>query len=109
MQIKPKDVASVNVGQLARLKFSAYDFAIHGSLDGEVVFLSADTTAEEDGETYYTTRIRPQREHFGHQPSAMPIRVGMTVEADIITDKKSILQYLLKPINRGLQRALREG
>lgn len=109
VQIKPKDIASINVGQLARLKFTAYDFAIHGSIDGDVVFLSADTTPDENGEMFYTTRIEPQREFFGHHTSPLPIRVGMTVEADIITDKKSVLQYILKPINRGLHRALREG
>ena len=74
IQINPKDVASINVGQLARLKFSAYDFAIHGSLDGDVVFLSADTKAEENGDTFYTTRIKPQREHHSQRPPKAAVR-----------------------------------
>ncbi len=109
VNIKPQDIANISVGQPARLKFSAYDFAVHGSLAGEVVFLSADTVTNEDGESFYVARIRPERDYLGHASRPLHVRVGMTVEADIITDKKSILDYLLKPINRGFQRALSEG
>ena len=109
LRIKPSDVANITLGQLARLKFSAYDFAIYGSLEGEVIFLSADTVTNEEGESFYIARIKPADDHLGSESSPLPIRVGMTVEADIITDKKTILQYLLKPINRGLQKALRES
>ena len=109
VNIKPADIANIQVGQQARLKFTAYDFAIHGSLDGEVQFLSADTVTNENGESYYVARIRPTRDHLGRAAQPLPIRVGMTAEADIITDKKTVLEYLLKPINRGLERALSEA
>ena len=109
LRIKPSDVANITIGQLARLKFSAYDFAIYGSLEGEVIFLSADTVTNKEGESFYIARIKPADNHLGPESKPLPIRVGMTVEADIITDKKTILQYLLKPINRGLQKALRES
>ena len=109
VEIKPSDVANITVDQPARLKFTAYDFAIHGALDAKVRFLSADTTNNEDGESFYVARLRPERAYLGHDSNPLPIRVGMTAEADIITGKKTILQYLLKPINRGLQNALREG
>lgn len=109
VNIKPADIANIAVGQFTRLKFTAYDFAIHGALDGEVQFLSADTVTNEDGESFYVARIKPSRDFLGLAGSALPIRVGMTAEADIITDKKTVLEYLLKPINRGLQRALSEA
>jgi len=109
VNIKPADIANIQVGQITRLKFTAYDFAIHGSLDGEVEFLSADTVTNEDGESFYVARIRPNRDYLGAPGRPLPIRVGMTAEADIITDKKTVLEYLLKPINRGLQRALSEA
>jgi len=109
VNIKPADIANIAVGQPVRLKFSAYDFAIHGALQGEVQFLSADTVTNEDGESFYVVRIRPERDYLGAPVKPLPIRVGMTVEADIITDKKTVLEYLLKPINRGLQRALSEA
>ncbi len=109
VQINPQDVANINVGQPARLKFTAYDFAIYGSIDGEVRFLSADTVTDEDGKSHYIARIKPKKTFFGHRSRPLPIRVGMTAEADIITNKQTVLQYLMKPINRGVQRAFREG
>ena len=98
----------MSVGQPARLKFSAYDFAIHGSLQSEVTFISADTITNEEGESYYLVRVKPVKPFIGHELKPLPIKVGMTAEADIITDKKTILQYLIQPVSRGLDKALRE-
>lgn len=109
IQIKPADIAYINVGQEARLKFTAYDFAIHGSVKGSVDFVSADTITDDDGMSFYVARLRPEKPYLGHEKQPMFIKVGMTTEADIITDKKTILEYLLKPINRGLERALQEN
>ena len=108
LKIKPADIASVSVGQSARLKFSAYDFAIHGSLQSELTFVSADTITNKEGESYYLVRVKPVESFLGHEQEPLPIKVGMTAEADIITDKKTILQYLIQPVSRGLDKALRE-
>jgi membrane fusion protein, adhesin transport system len=108
VNIDPADIGSINVGQFARLKFSAYDFAIHGSLQGIVTFISADSITNEDGQSFFLARIKPNRLYLGASKDDMPIRVGMTVEADILTDKKTILSYLTEPMHRGLDRALRE-
>lgn len=109
ININPADIAQIEVGQLARLKFSAYDFAIYGSLEGNVEFLSADTVTNADGVSFYIARVKPKRVYLGKKSAPLPVRVGMTVEADVITNKKTVLEYLLKPINRGLQRALSEA
>lgn len=109
VQIKPADIAYINVGQTARLKFSAYDFAIHGSVKGEVSFVSADTITDDEGNSYYVARVQPDRPYLGHESRPLPIKVGMASEVDIITAKKTILEYLLKPIHRGLDKALREN
>lgn len=109
VRIKPADIASITEGQETRLKFSAYDFAIHGSLSGKVTFVSADTITDDDGNSFYIVRVIPDQAHLGNEKRLLPIKVGMTSEADIITAKKTILEYLLKPINRGLQKALTEG
>lgn len=109
LKIKPADIASVNVGQKARLKFSAYDFAIHGSLESEVSFISADTITNEEGDSFYIIRVKPNVNFIGDFSEKLAIKVGMTAEADIITDKKTILQYIIKPVTRGLDKALREG
>jgi adhesin transport system membrane fusion protein len=108
IKINPADIAYVNVGQFARLKFSAYDFAIHGSLQGIVTFVSADTVTSEEGESYYVVRVKPNRSFMGATHGELPVRIGMTAEADIITDKKTILSYLTEPVHRGISKALRE-
>lgn len=108
IRINPADIAYVNVGQFARLKFSAYDFAIHGSLQGIVTFVSADTVTNEEGESYYLVRIKPVKSFLGATRGELPIRIGMTAEGDIITDKKTILSYLTEPVHRGIDKALRE-
>jgi len=109
VRIKPADIANITVGQMTRLKFTAYDFAIHGSVKGKVSFVSADTITNEDGDSYFIARVIPEKSYLGHQSRPLPIKVGMTSEADIITSKKTILEYLLKPIKRGLGMALRES
>ena len=108
LRIKPADIAHVNVGQTARLKFSAYDFAIHGGLQGNVIFISADTITNDDGDSFYLVRIKPVKSYLGHETEPLPIKVGMTVEADVITAKKTILSYLTEPVHRGINKALRE-
>ena len=109
VEIKPADIATIEPEQLTRLKFSAYDFAIHGSLTGKVSFVSADTITNEDGESFYVVRVTPDQAFLDADNARLPIKVGMTSEADIVTNKQSILNYLLKPINRGLDKALSEG
>ena len=89
MRIKPADIGNIHVGQFARLKFSAYDFAIHGSLQGIVTFISADSITNEEGESYFLVRIKPSRLYMGVSQDEMPIRVGMTAEADILTRQEN--------------------
>jgi len=108
LNIKPADIAYVNVGQFARLKFSAYDFAIHGSLQGIVTFVSADTITNEEGQSFFLVRVKPVKSFLGAKNGELPIKIGMTAEADIITDKKTILSYLTEPVHRGIDKALRE-
>ena len=109
LKVKPADIASVRVDQLARVKFSAYDFAIYGSLKASVIFVSADTVTNEEGQSYFIVRLKPEKTYLGSAERPMPIKVGMTAEADIVTDKKTILQYLVQPVTRGLNKALRES
>ena len=108
LNINPADIAYVSVGQFARLKFSAYDFAIHGSLQGIVAFVSADTITNEEGQSFFLVRVKPVKSFLGAKRGELPIKIGMTAEADIITDKKTILSYLTEPVHRGIDKALRE-
>jgi adhesin transport system membrane fusion protein len=107
-KIKPSDIAFIYPGQEAIIKLTAYDFAIYGGLKGKVVFVSADTIVDERDEDYYLVRVETDKNFLGTEENRRDIMVGMTVQADIITGKKSVLQYLMKPILRAKYNALRE-
>lgn len=108
VKIKPADVAFLREGLKAIVKFTAYDFSIYGGLDGTLENISADTTTNERGESYYLATIKTTKNHLGNDQNMLRIMVGMTVSADIITGKKTVLDYLLKPILKAKQNALRE-
>lgn len=108
VKVKPSDVAFLREGLPATLKVSAYDFSIYGGLSGKVMQISADTETNDKGESFYLVRIVTDKNHLGTDEQPLNIKVGMIVTADIITGKKSILDYLLKPIFKTKQNALRE-
>ncbi|UJW87762.1 HlyD family type I secretion periplasmic adaptor subunit [Devosia sp. SL43] len=108
-RLKPSDVAFVIGGQQARIKFSAYDFSVYGGIDGEVTNVSADSIVDESTrETYYVVTIRAEQTSLNYRGDELLILPGMVSTVDIITGKHSILQYLLKPINKVFQDALVE-
>ena len=98
VKILPKDIAFIYHGQKAIVKFSAYDFSIYGGLDGHVINISPDTITEKDDKTYYLVRIETEKNYIGEKDKSMKIIPGMVADVDIITGKKSILDYILKPI-----------
>lgn len=98
VKILPSDIAFIYHGQKAIVKFSAYDFAIFGGLEGHVVNISPDTITEKDDKTYYLVRIETEKNYIGSEEKPMKIIPGMIADVDIITGKKSILDYILKPI-----------
>ncbi len=98
VKIKPSDIAFIYFGQKAIVKFSAYDFAIYGGLDGKVVHIGADTVTDEKDNVYYTVRIQTKENHLLRNNEQLKIIPGMTVNVDIITGQKSVLDYILKPI-----------
>lgn len=107
-KIKPSDIAFLHPGQKALVKFSAYDFTIYGGLEGDVEHISADSITDEKGENFYLVRVRTTRNFLGTEEKPMPIIPGMVGEVDILTGKKTILSYLLKPALRAQKMALRE-
>ncbi|NQY21127.1 MAG: HlyD family type I secretion periplasmic adaptor subunit [Campylobacteraceae bacterium] len=98
VKIKPSDIAFIYYGQKAIVKFSAYDFSIYGGLEGKVIHISADTITDEKENVFYTLRIKTNKSYLGNKNDPLKIIPGMTVSTDIITGKKSILDYILKPI-----------
>ena len=104
-RVPPKDIAFIHPGQSALVKFSAYDFSIYGGLDAKVENISPDSVVDEHGNAYYLVRVRTQKAGFGDK---MPIIPGMTAEVDVLTGRKSVLSYLLKPVLKVQSRALSE-
>ncbi len=107
-KIKPSDIAFLFPGQKAIVKFSAYDFAIYGGLEGEVSHISADTITDEEGESFYLVRIKTKDTSLGSKQKPLEIIPGMTTSVDILTGKKTIMDYLLKPIFKAKHNALSE-
>jgi adhesin transport system membrane fusion protein len=117
--IRPSDIAFVRPGQNAKVRFTAYDFAVYGSLDGKVERIGVDTvTAPNSGggqeadvnASYYSIRVRTDSNTLGRDRRGEDLAIipGMVSEVDIVTGKKTILSYLLRPFNRAMERALRE-
>ncbi|ELP5726941.1 HlyD family type I secretion periplasmic adaptor subunit [Vibrio vulnificus] len=106
-KIAPQDIAFLRPNLPAVVKFSAYDFTKYGGLDGELEHISADTTQDEEGNSFYIVRVRTEKTNFG-QDAELPIIPGMTASVDIITGKRTVLDYLLKPILSAQNNALKE-
>lgn len=107
-KIKPQDRAFIYPGQKAIVKITAYDYTIYGGLDGTVTHISADTITGERQEEYYLVHIKTEKNFLGTEQTMKRIMVGMTAHAEIITGKRTIMHYLLKPILRAKANALRE-
>ena len=108
-KIRPSDIAFLRENQKAIVKFSAYDFAIYGSLDGVLTHISADTIIDDqDKQSYYMVKVKTDKTYLGSDSNKLEIKVGMTADVDIVTGKKTVLDYILKPILRAKQNALSE-
>ncbi|AIS15738.1 HlyD family type I secretion periplasmic adaptor subunit [Pseudomonas chlororaphis] len=108
-KIRPQDIAFLHPGQEAVVKFTAYDYTIYGGLKAKLEQIGADTITDEDKKTtYYVIKLRTDRSHLGTDEKPLLIIPGMVASVDIITGKKSILSYLLKPIIRARAEALHE-
>jgi membrane fusion protein, adhesin transport system len=107
-KVRPADIAFLRPGQPAVVKVTAYDFSIYGGLDGVVEDISADTIADEQGESFYRIRVRTHANALAEKGEPLPIIPGMTTQVDILTGEKTVLDYLLKPILKAKERALRE-
>ncbi len=97
VNVKPSDIAFIYPTQKAMVKITAYDFAIFGALSGEVVSISADTILDSKENRFYKVKIKTRVNQFDEKRKIV-LMAGMTVNADIITGEKSIMDYILKPI-----------
>ncbi|WP_373973947.1 HlyD family type I secretion periplasmic adaptor subunit [Chitinibacter sp. SCUT-21] len=108
VKIQPRDIAFLSPKQPATVKFTAYDFSVYGGLDAEVVQIGADTVKDEKGNVFYLVRVRTQEGFLQKDGKRLPIIPGMVAEVDVLTGKKTVLSYLLKPVLRAKSSALSE-
>lgn len=107
-KIRPQDIAFLRPGQEAIVKFTAYDYTIYGGLKAKLEQISPDTVTDKEGKSFYVIRLRTEKNHLGSDKNPLIIIPGMVASVDIITGKKTILAYLLKPILRARAEAFRE-
>ena len=110
-KIDPKDIAFINPSQRAIVKVTAYDFAIYGALEGNIVEISADSIVDKDSKTpktYYKIVVKTDKNYLEKNGKKLPIIPGMVASVDIITGQKTILDFILKPILKTKQDALHE-
>ncbi|MFA7552631.1 MAG: HlyD family type I secretion periplasmic adaptor subunit [Spongiibacteraceae bacterium] len=104
-KIAPKDIAFLRPGLPATIKLHAYDFSIYGGISATIQHISADTITDDRDNTFYLVRAVTTEKDSAQHLSVIP---GMTAQLDIMTGKKSILSYLLKPLLRAKANALSE-
>lgn len=107
-KIRPSDIAFLRPDQKAMIKITAYDYTIYRGLEARLEHISADSITDDKGNSYYLVQLRTEKNYLGTEEDPLPIIPGMIATADILTGKKTILSYLLKPILRAKYTALRE-
>ncbi|SLN73950.1 Type I secretion system membrane fusion protein PrsE [Falsiruegeria litorea R37] len=108
--VRPADIAFLHAGQPVKVKITAYDFSRYGSLDGEITRIGADTItrSERNDEEVFVVEVRTENTMLDGDGIAVEIIPGMITEVDILTGRKSVLDYLIQPVVRVKDRALRE-
>jgi membrane fusion protein, adhesin transport system len=109
VRVRPSDIGFIHVGQNAKVSVLTYDSAVYGRLEAEVQRVGADAVVDEKtGEAYFEVQLVSTTRALTYQGRTLPITSGMPVDAGILTGERSVLQYMLKPVLRGLQTSLQE-
>ncbi len=108
VRISPRDIGHVGLGTEVLVKIDTYNFARYGSITSSLGHISASSFMDEEGNSYFKGLVALPQNYIGTDPKSNRITSGMTVVADIRTGKKTLLQYLVKPINNALNTSFRE-
>jgi adhesin transport system membrane fusion protein len=108
VEVSPMDIAYVIKGQKAIVQLSAFDFAIYGSLEGEVLNVSADTVSKDDGSTWYVCLVSIPSDGITSMSRQLQLLPGMQATVNIVSGSKTILKYLLQPVTNIKNKAFRE-
>jgi adhesin transport system membrane fusion protein len=112
LKVNPADIAQLRTGMPANIRLDAYDYAIYGSVQGELIYISSDTLQEQgpngQAQIFYRARVRVLPTAANPKLQPVVLKPGLTATVDILTGQRSVLSYLMKPITRGLTGALNE-
>jgi hemolysin D len=99
--VPSEEMANVRVGMPARVRLDAYDYQRYGTLTGTVCYVAPDSTvAEGQRSACYTVRIELDSEEVGRGELRGQVKLGLTGDVEIITDRQSLLGTLLKKIRQ---------
>ena len=113
VKVRPADIGQLSIGLPATVKLDAFDYSIYGALSGTLTYISVDTLNEQGANgqtmTYYRAQIQLDgRGDNNKKLSAELLKHGMTAMIDIQTNRRTVLQYLAKPVFRAFGGALSE-
>tara|TARA_R110000868_G_scaffold411733_1_gene708205 strand:- start:37205 stop:38485 length:1281 start_codon:yes stop_codon:yes gene_type:complete len=107
-EVKPRDIAFLRPDQRVLVKISAYDFSVYGGLEAKLERISVDSIRNDNDELVYKILVRTQQNYLGTVERPLPIISGMVADVNIVTGKKTVLDYILKPISKAKNNALKE-
>jgi HlyD family secretion protein/adhesin transport system membrane fusion protein len=107
-KISTKDIGHINVGQSVAVKVATYDYARFGAIVGTLTGISPTTYLDAEGNPYYKGQVELSKNYAGADPKRNHVLPGMTVQADVITGEKTLLEYLLKPVYVALNSSFQE-
>ncbi len=107
-KVTPQEIAFIRPGQEVNIKISAYDSQRYGSLKGKLVRIGANSGADREGNVFFEIEVKADQNYLGTKENPLPITPGMVAETEIITGKRTILSYLMKPVLRARDKAFTE-
>ncbi len=107
-KVPPNNVAFLRVGQPVKVKISAYDPQRYGSLHGKLVRIGASSVNDSEGNIFFEIEVRTDKNYLGTDEAPLPVTPGMVADTEVITGKRTIMEYILKPFLQARDRALRE-
>jgi adhesin transport system membrane fusion protein len=108
IKISPQDVGFITPKMPVTVKVGSYDFSRYGAIQGEVTSISATTFKDQGDEVYYKGKLTLSKNYVGDQPEENLVLPGMIVDANIVTGKRTIMNYLLKPIRKTIENSFYE-
>ena len=108
VRVKPADIGFIRVGQQAHVRVLAYDAATFGKMEAGVSRVGADAVLDEKGEAYFEVQLRAARDQLQQHGKPLAITPGMPIDVGVLTGRRSVMQYMLKPVLRGVQGAMQE-